>query len=387
MRRVSPSASYGGAAGSGWWALLVVVVTWALYYTHSGMQELSARRVLVSMLEERAEALKDLEDELHEQREVVKRIAAALAECSSHNSSSPKTLSVSAVDASARLPTASQDASAMYLGDGITSSSTKSSLGSGTYTVGNTGVQFSSPKSLLGQLYAEFGAELAEVREEMHTWARRVDLHAGIGDVEAEVLYLRVRRLKPEAVAELGFGQGLCTMWLLHALRRNGRGTLTTFDVVDEHSRRKDMDSELTSVWQLVLGDARGTLPRAGSFQYVHSDAEHSVAFVGWLTRSYLEQQVEGLHVSFHDVFISGSRMAKDSSGITPEGRVLLQWIASRQQKKQAVDDMKVFSLARSHFREEYQSVAHTRQSVGLDENWVATKASTLNNPSVFFLT
>mmetsp|Transcript_30891 Transcript_30891/g.58161 ORF Transcript_30891/g.58161 Transcript_30891/m.58161 type:complete len:80 (+) Transcript_30891:701-940(+) len=79
--------------------------------------------------------------------------------------------------------------------------------------------------------------------------------------------------------------------------------------------------------------------------------------------------------------------MAKDSSGITPEGRVLLQWIASRQQKKQAVDDMKVFSLARSHFREEYQSVAHTRQSVGLDENWVATKASTLNNPSVFFLT
>lgn len=88
----------------------------------------------------------------HVDAQVVKRIAAALAECSSHNSSSPKTLSVSAVDASARLPTASQDASAMYLGDGITSSSTKSSLGSGTYTVGNTGVQFSSPKSLLGQL-------------------------------------------------------------------------------------------------------------------------------------------------------------------------------------------------------------------------------------------
>eukprot|EP00959_Pyramimonas_sp_CCMP1952_P342206 7169526-Pyramimonas_sp.AAC.1 len=89
----------------------------------------------------------------------------------------------------------------------------------------------------------------------MRSWANKVDLHAGFGDVEAEVLYMRIKEQKP--AAELGFRQRLCKMWILHALEKNGRmGKLVTFDIVDDQHRQADIEPELAANrWQLTIGD------------------------------------------------------------------------------------------------------------------------------------
>ncbi|MCI4345504.1 MAG: class I SAM-dependent methyltransferase, partial [Thermoplasmata archaeon] len=48
---------------------------------------------------------------------------------------------------------------------------------------------------------------------------------------EAWVLYALVRRLVPEAIVETGVANGHSSSFLLEALRRNGRGRLTSFDI------------------------------------------------------------------------------------------------------------------------------------------------------------
>jgi len=52
-----------------------------------------------------------------------------------------------------------------------------------------------------------------------------------IGRVEASMLYIMIRENKPQHVVEIGALCGSSTRWILAALRKNGFGKLTTFDL------------------------------------------------------------------------------------------------------------------------------------------------------------
>ncbi len=127
----------------------------------------------------------------------------------------------------------------------------------------------------------------------MRAWADRVGLHQGIGDLEAEILYMRLREARPQVchlraqhtlpckfehrkatlskclgmkgpppvimggplllqvVVELGFGQGLATTYMLKALHDNGVGELHTFDLKDSKNRQGQI--ETIAPWTLCV--------------------------------------------------------------------------------------------------------------------------------------
>ncbi|KAK3242696.1 hypothetical protein CYMTET_47622 [Cymbomonas tetramitiformis] len=347
-----------------------LIVFYMVYMFCSTTSELREKVALNQRLEENARTISALEDALAEERKesILKqeRIEKCCGECVSKISSKSMTQNVLGTQ-----KLHSTQAHAAEVAD--------------NHKVQHkAGVSFGAADNTLAILYATYAADLMALRSKMKSWADQAKLHAGIGDLEAEVLYLRIRALKPKNVAELGFGQGLCTMYLLHALQDNGSGELTTFDIVDEHNRAKDIDPSLKKRWKLVIGDGRDNLPKYGSFQYVHSDAEHSVSFAQWLVSKYLEPRIgQSIQVSFHDVFISGSKMNNDPEGITPEGRVVLSWLAKHQ--KTMLEVHSVFCIAQSAFTSDYDRVRQLRADAGLDEEWIATKASAMNQPSIFF--
>mmetsp|Transcript_55155 Transcript_55155/g.175436 ORF Transcript_55155/g.175436 Transcript_55155/m.175436 type:complete len:261 (-) Transcript_55155:744-1526(-) len=185
---------------------------------------------------------------------------------------------------------------------------------------------FQSPTEWLEYLYRKHRVAVQEMREYVRGWADETGLHQGVGDIEAEVIYLRIRELRPENVAEYGFGQGLTTVYILCALRDNGKGTLHSFDKLDKHGRVDKVPAGLAaSRWVFHLGDARSTSPLLGvDFDYIHSDAQHSVQFAQWLAAHDLAKRTE-LHVSFHDAFVKEGLLhagAKGSGGVTPEAMV-----------------------------------------------------------------
>jgi len=233
----------------------------------------------------------------------------------------------------------------------------------------------------LQRLYTAYGEDLTNFRASVRAWADEVGLHQGIGDIEAEILYMRLResgRSKPLVVYEMGFGQGLTTTVILKALKDNGGGELHTFDLKDQHRRHQQINANGIK-WILHLGDARQTVKDiVPTPDYIHSDAEHSTDFAHWLV-DYL-QSGPAILCSFHDVYTKDSSMSTHVDGsISAEGQVILRYLTSDAR----VND--VFSVAKSHFDGIYRAVLDMRASAGLDEDWISTKPAVLNNPSVFF--
>ena len=235
--------------------------------------------------------------------------------------------------------------------------------------------------SALQRLYAAYGEDLIHFRTGVRAWADEVGLHQGIGDIEAEILYMRLRdagRMKPLVVYEMGFGQGLTTMVILKALKDNGGGELHTFDLKDSNNRHHQIKADNIK-WILHLGDARQTIrDMVPTPDYIHSDAEHSTDFAHWLV-DYL-QSGPAILCSFHDVYTKDSSMSTHVDGsISAEGQVILRFLKSNARASD------VFSVAKSHFGGVYRAVIDMRAGAGLDDDWISTKLAALNNPSVFF--
>ena len=101
-------------------------------------------------------------------------------------------------------------------------------------------------------LYVEFAADLMRVRADARV-LRAAITGAGhqalLGDIEAELLYLRARRDRPRHTFELGVNCGWSTFWLLSAARDNGDVTarVHSFDLHD-CARRMFVDDERARV-------------------------------------------------------------------------------------------------------------------------------------------
>lgn len=236
-------------------------------------------------------------------------------------------------------------------------------------------------KTNLSFLYGKYYKDVIVLRSNIKRWSFVTSVQQGIGDVEAEVMYMRLRELQPKNVVEFGFGQGLATMYILHALKDNGMGALHTFELVPRWDRVKQIKTDGV-MWKLYPGDAMVEYPKTKlDPDYIHSDAEHSVDFAKWLMA--LLAVTPQCHVSMHDVFVNNSPYYKQSkSGRSPEGLVALQFLL-----RLANDgvDIEAFSVAKSRCTVLHARIQLMRASHGIESDWISRKPSSLNNPSLFF--
>jgi predicted O-methyltransferase YrrM len=104
-----------------------------------------------------------------------------------------------------------------------------------------------------------------------------------------KVWYVLVRLLKPALVMETGVHDGLSSALILHAMKKNDRGTLVSIDLpsVDLPPGVEGagwlVPTALRSRWRLQIGDSRKLLPRlVKQFEpidiFIH-DSDHSPDF------------------------------------------------------------------------------------------------------------
>src|SRR5262245_54360322 len=113
----------------------------------------------------------------------------------------------------------------------------------------------------LEDLYHRYAPDLRLARESQRELLAQRAMRPKLDDIEAELTYLLLRESRPSAVVEIGSFHGWSTTWILRALRDNGHGQLSTFDIVD-HVRRTVPADLVDGRWTFVAGDVRANLRR-----------------------------------------------------------------------------------------------------------------------------
>lgn len=194
------------------------------------------------------------------------------------------------------------------------------------------------------QLYDKYRDGLRNLRGMMKRFCRRAKPsgfpHLGTcltGTLEQEILYLRIRHLRPNYVLEASSATGYSTMVILQALGDNGRGRLISVDVFETPFPR-ELHENLRSRWNFVKGDMRETVPNilhSHSFDYLHVDTCHDEECIQWYLRNIVQKirwsPNGSLHASFHDIF---KCFDNDPQGLSDEGALVLQHILHSSTQK-----------------------------------------------------
>ena len=103
----------------------------------------------------------------------------------------------------------------------------------------------------------------------------------GAMTLEAELLYVLIRIIKPEVVVETGVGAGKSSAFILKAMQKNGKGLLYSIDLPDEHqSSGWVIPEDIRARWDLRLGSSRELLgpllQEIGPIDVFLHDSEHS---------------------------------------------------------------------------------------------------------------
>ncbi|EID52776.1 class I SAM-dependent methyltransferase [Saccharomonospora xinjiangensis] len=215
------------------------------------------------------------------------------------------------------------------------------------------------------QLYDRYLDSLLAVRDEQREEHER-GLIAQLDDIEAELLYLRIRRLRPARVVEIGALHGWSTMWILRALRDNGEGRLLSMDLLD--AAPYTVPRELARRWTFRKGDAR-TLCRdwVSDVDYLLIDAEHTGRFARWYLSEVMPGLRCGVEVAVHDVFHRRRPLPWS------EGAVLLSWLERRRFPQ--------FTASRAAAPDVHERISQFRRKAGLTRPLHRGH----RNPMVFF--
>lgn len=145
------------------------------------------------------------------------------------------------------------------------------------------------------------------------------------------MLYLLVRKYKPEVVVETGVAEGLSTAYILCAMHENGKGHLYsvdlppalaatleidggcthTYQLADGQSHRQFsvgyfVPDRVKSRWTLVLGDARTELPplleKLGKIDLFFHDSLHTLEHMTWEYDTAWPYIIDGGLLLSHDV-------------------------------------------------------------------------------------
>nr|WP_232327853.1 class I SAM-dependent methyltransferase [Kibdelosporangium sp. MJ126-NF4]CEL14139.1 hypothetical protein [Kibdelosporangium sp. MJ126-NF4]CTQ88506.1 hypothetical protein [Kibdelosporangium sp. MJ126-NF4] len=218
------------------------------------------------------------------------------------------------------------------------------------------------------RLYEKYLDDLVRVRAEQRA-LHDGGMKAQLDDIEAELTYLRLRETTPETVVEIGSLHGWSTTWILRALRDNGVGHLSTFDIVDG-ARRNVPTSLADGRWTFVQGDVRDTMDAfPAGIGYLFVDAAHTARFARWYLAHVFPRLSPGTPVSVHDVYHHARPLPFS------EGSVVLNWLAEQK--------IQPFTSAKAAAADDYERLTRARARLGLAEPVHPGTA----NPMIFFRT
>ena len=187
------------------------------------------------------------------------------------------------------------------------------------------------PCLFYSKLYEQYAADLIRVRQLAARFcANATDQqkntphlhHCLTGDMESEVLYLRLRHFRPTNVFEVSSALGYSTMWILAALEDNGHGTLHSFDLFETPFPHVLGDSH-RGRWEFHRGDMKTTFKPvvdAVPADYLHIDTCHDAPCIRWYLHNVLESvatQVRPsrpVQASMHDIY----ETYHPSTGVSP---------------------------------------------------------------------
>jgi hypothetical protein len=180
-------------------------------------------------------------------------------------------------------------------------------------------------------LYDKYATDLKRVRslqQGFYVDGKKRGLRPQLGDIEAEITYMRVREAQPENVVEFSPASGWSTSWILHALKDNGIGKLYSFDLVDKS--KAVVDPELADGrWELKIGDVTQSLhlfPKDATYLFI--DSAHTGPFAEWYIREGFPLFPKGTKVSAHDII-----KYRYQPGCGEESDVLCRWLAEKNIK------------------------------------------------------
>jgi len=204
-------------------------------------------------------------------------------------------------------------------------------------------------KDYIFNLYEIHSSDLIEVRKKQREFIKFVGEHQ-FDDLEAEILYLLGKEIKPQITVEVGSLSCWSTSWLLNALRENGINSLTnqyghiySYDIKDstvnwasgrylrELAGVNDTAHDTPPIRTLTIGDAQSTV-NYDAFNdkivdLLFVDAIHNTEFhqwaLDWLVEPLLNS-IKRVPVIFHDVFVNTTKG-------TDESQVILNWLEDNE--------------------------------------------------------
>jgi len=189
---------------------------------------------------------------------------------------------------------------------------------------------------LIANALYRYGHELDAVR----WWARFRNEPAffpetGMYDwIEAQILYLLIRSIKPEVVVEISPNYGYSTGFILLAMNKNNCDRLYSFDLEEKfHQHALHNFARVginTSRQQFFAGDVREVHHRMlpDKVNLLFMDSDHSYAFAQWYIANLYPRVVEGGLIHAHDVLRYGVRPHLGDAG---EGRAIWEFIQRQQ--------------------------------------------------------
>jgi predicted O-methyltransferase YrrM len=187
---------------------------------------------------------------------------------------------------------------------------------------------------LIAEAYRQYGHEL----EELRWWTRLRTEYAFFPDsgmydwIEGQVLYLFVRKLKPEHVVEISPNYGYSTGFMLLAMEKNRQGQLFSFDLLPQGHEQTLRTFAAVGVsasrQRFYAGEVRrqlDTIPE--HIDLLFMDSDHSPTFAHWYIEALFPRVVVGALIQVHDVLPLGVRPHLGDEG---EGEVIWNFLRER---------------------------------------------------------
>jgi predicted O-methyltransferase YrrM len=152
--------------------------------------------------------------------------------------------------------------------------------------------------------------------------------------MEAQILYLLIRVVRPEVIVEISPHYGYSTGFILLAMNRNDRGRLLSFDLEQRFHNHALRNFERAGIdpsrQEFFAGDVRHVYHRAlpDTIDLLFMDSDHSCAFAEWYIANLYPRVAEDGLIHAHDVLKYG---IKPHLGDKGEGKALWDFIRLRQ--------------------------------------------------------
>lgn len=148
-------------------------------------------------------------------------------------------------------------------------------------------------------LYKKYNDELIELENTVRGFLTP-EFKPQFSDIEAELTYMLLREVKPDNVVEFSPCHGYSTVWILLALRKNNKGLLHSFDIIN--NCEEQIPEYLKDRFRFTQGDVKKNLHKfPKKIDYLFIDSDHSKEFCEWYIDTVFPL-INNIYVSVHDV-------------------------------------------------------------------------------------